>query len=542
MKHQLCFALASIALALPATAQGQIGPDITISKVGDNSSDFPWYGDNGAGTLANYSLATTSCNLGDVPVYWYDYNGGASPGANQHPVIGQNIFRIMDGRIEQLGQSFLKHGFCAVNEPGCTSCQGTNCDTLGIGCNDTYWGTLNDGRSGAAKSDMNANTGYNPYPSVTSPVGGTHRGRLKVEIAKMGNPGAVYVAEGQYLSEHDQLAGNGRNNASWIQINTNNYQNLAQIGGTVMQESAIDAWQALDSGVITNEMVNVDEGGAGVHGWFPFAYKFVDLGGGLWRYEYAVQNLTSDRSGASFSIPVNDSLTVSDVFFNDVDYHSGEPYDNTDWVWNHANNELKWETTTPHSVNPDGNALRWGTLYSFGFTVNSGPTSTTVTLGLFKPGSPNSIQGNARGPSQEADCGSITRFCNPAVPNSTGNSGVMNVTGSLDVGDDNLTLTASNLPTGSNIGYFIMGDGTNTFTPPGSDGPICIGGGGSFLRYLPPTSNTNEGPGSFSRFVGTTGPVSGNITPGSTWNFQAWHRDGMNPSNLTDAVAVEFCP
>ena len=132
-----------------------------------------------------------------------------------------------------------------------------------------------------------------------------------------------------------------------------------------------------------------------------------------------------------------------------------------------------------------------------------------------------------------------TVYCDPAVPNSTGFPGEITVTGSDVVADDDLTLTATNLPTNSNIGYFIMGTGMNTSTPPGSAGPICVSPG--ILRYLPPIENTNEMPGGFERVVGTSGPQSGNITPGSTWNFQAWHRDSIaGTSNLTNAVSVTF--
>ena len=66
------------------------------------------------------------------------------------------------------------------------------------------------------------------------------------------------------------------------------------------------------------------------------------------------------------------------------------------------------------------------------------------------------------------------RYCTPGTPNSTGNPGAMAVFGSEVVADDQLGLLASDLPPSSNIGYFIMGTGFNTFTPPGSAGPICI--------------------------------------------------------------------
>ena len=60
------------------------------------------------------------------------------------------------------------------------------------------------------------------------------------------------------------------------------------------------------------------------------------------------------------------------------------------------------------------------------------------------------------------------------------------------------------------------------------------------LRYLPPVENTTELAGGFTRSVGTSGPVSGAITAGSTWNFQAWHRDGTGDSNMTNAVSILF--
>ena len=130
-------------------------------------------------------------------------------------------------------------------------------------------------------------------------------------------------------------------------------------------------------------------------------------------------------------------------------------------------------------------------------------------------------------------------YCTPAVPNSGGQPGVVAVHGSAVVSDDDLTLFATDLPTDSNLGYFIMGTGTNAFVPLGSAGPICVAPG--IQRFLMPVNNTNELPGGFSRVVGTAGPVSGNITAGSTWNFQAWHRDfAAGASNLTDAVSVTF--
>ena len=84
----------------------------------------------------------------------------------------------------------------------------------------------------------------------------------------------------------------------------------------------------------------------------------------------------------------------------------------------------------------------------------------------------------------------------------------------------------------------------NTFIP-ARERPARSASTPGLLRYLPPVSNTNELPGRLlSRDVGTSGPDLEHASPpGSTWNFQAWHRDSAaGTSNFTDAVSVKFCP
>ena len=114
-------------------------------------------------------------------------------------------------------------------------------------------------------------------------------------------------------------------------------------------------------------------------------------------------------------------------------------------------------------------------------------------------------------------CTSVgTRFCDAAVPNSTGEVGSLFVQGSPIVAEDDLRLLAAPLPFEPNIGYFLMGTGSSTFVPPGSAGPICVAPG--IRRYLDPIENTTElrdvyGPfyGGFRRVIGTSGPVSSEI-------------------------------
>ena len=118
------------------------------------------------------------------------------------------------------------------------------------------------------------------------------------------------------------------------------------------------------------------------------AAKATDLGTGFWRYEYAVNNLNSDRSIGSFSVPCAAGATVQNIGFHDLAYHGGDGigntnYDGTDWPGAFAGGTVTW-STTPFATNQNANAIRWGTLYNFRFDTNRPPTTGSVTLGEFK--------------------------------------------------------------------------------------------------------------------------------------------------------------
>ena len=59
-----------------------------------------------------------------------------------------------------------------------------------------------------------------------------------------------------------------------------------------------------------------------------------------------------------------------------------------------------------HDENANANALRWNTTYTFRFDADAPPADTDATIGLFKPGSPDSVTLAAAGPSAKA-CGCV---------------------------------------------------------------------------------------------------------------------------------------
>lgn len=139
------------------------------------------------------------------------------------------------------------------------------------------------------------------------------------------------------------------------------------------------------------------------------------------------------------------------------------------------------------------------------------------------------------------DCDSplFTNYCDPAVANSTNQPATLSAAGSPFVADNNLTITASNVPQ-NQFGLFIVSM-TQGFVPGigGSQGNLCLGPLG---RY----GIVNSGlTGTFSQTIDLTAvPLNPTVAiqPGDTLNFQAWHRD-LNPgptSNFTNGLQVIF--
>jgi len=380
------------------TVCGGGGPDVIV---GDLTGPANY---SSVGGIEAFSVGTTSCNIGSQNLNWIASN-------NQHPVIAQNMYRLKDGRFEQVGVGWLKHGFTALtgNLCGC-GCNGQGGSVLGVGCSDPYTASRNGFQgwpSGGLgpRFEVNSHTGVFTYPYTFRGVtGNSIFKRVQVQISDLDpavNGGGLYFMSGQYIAPDDAGAGNGDNNESYRQatISGSGSSWSASFSGsfpTQREQAAIRAWGDNEAGVTET---NVRVPGEGL---FILAAKATDLGNGFWHYEYAVQNLNSDRSERSFSVPVPDAATVQNIGFHDVFYHSGDgfnsttanpvTFDGTDWSTTHAGGFITWETQT-FAANPNANALRWGTLYNFRFDVNLAPDAVqgTVTLGLFKPGTPTTV-------------------------------------------------------------------------------------------------------------------------------------------------------
>jgi len=380
------------------------GPDVIVGDVEDVAQfNAP------VGTQVGLAIGTDSCNNGDQPVDWF-----ALP-QTDHPVVPQNLYRMSggannDARFEQIGQSWMKHTFLALQDSVCGTCNTSPpCNPgpqLCPGCSDPYTSGLNGDQSSiGSRAWVNPFTGS--FPSTANNHSGhSHDGvshRILVETSDLipgQNVGASYFGEAAYISPHEYTwcqshptQCNMFNNYSYRQFSVTggpSFFGFPSVGSTVRMQAAIQAWAA--AGATVNQ-IEPDPGNDGA--WF-MGYKVTSPSAGVWHYEYALFNMNLDRGIQSFSVALNAGANVSNIGFHAPPQHPGwandgtfnnQGYSSTPWAVTQASDSITWNTET-FAQNQNANAIRWGTLYNFRFDADQPPQAASATVGFFKTGSP----------------------------------------------------------------------------------------------------------------------------------------------------------
>ncbi len=381
------------------------GPDVIVGDI------FGLAQFGSSGTQVGLATGITACNNGDTDLDFF-----ALPSAD-HPVIAQNLYRMSGGatnddRFEQVGQSWLKHTFAALEQNDCgfgCSPSGTGGTHLGAGCSDVESASSNASQNGlGSRAWVNPFTGVFPgsNPGPTNHTGHTHTGvshRILVEGSDLNttlNSGATYYAEAQCLAPHEYTwcqthAGqcNMYNNVSYRRFNVTGTTSFvfAAVGSTVRTAAAITAW--------TGATINTIEPAPGQDGRAFVGYKVTNPSAGVWHYEYALYNENLDRAIQSFSVPLGCGITVNNLGFHAPlnppgfanDGTQGDAgFSNTPWTSNQTPDAISWNTET-FAQNQNANAIRFGTLYNFRFDSNRPPQTVNATVGFFKTGSPISV-------------------------------------------------------------------------------------------------------------------------------------------------------
>ena len=489
------------------------------------------------GGQSAYSFGTTTCNVGTAAATYE----ALTP---DHPLIGQNLYRIEEGRLEQIGMGWMRHTYLPLQQSLCCSCNPAASGMLGPGCSDTNSSSTDANQAILGpRSQVNGFTGTFPYPFQTAgQTGDAVYKRLQAataDIEPIAHPSATYVGEVFVVDPMDAAASNGRNGYSWQLLNRNPFPTggayrFSSSGPTQPLEPAIYAWAAVDPTVSFHDVQVPGEG------LFVAASHVIPNGDGTWRYEYAVQNINSDFSGQSLTVSVG-TATISEVGMSFPEYHSGEPYTNTPWSGAVGAGSVTW-ACLPFAQDQNANALRFGTTYSFWFTADEPPAAGDVSLGFFKPGHPAAQIIQLDVPSDGPVV--ANNYCMQA-PNST-----MVPTGlwvsSVDLTARTINVDVTSMPTGQ-FGFL-----ATSLTPDqinmagGSAGNLCLGGtigrlvGGVVFQAsaggaatIPVDLDVIPTPN------GTTG-----VMTGETRYFQAWHRDvsagGGPSSNFSFGLSVSF--
>jgi hypothetical protein len=337
-------------------------------------------------------------NVGSTDVPWIVKFSQPGPGnfqlapygIDQHPFLVWNLYRVSNGVLQQIGVSGLKHAFTTVN----TNCGCAGGATLWVSCEDTYGvGTNNSTDSLGPRSELNPRTGIwrrcgsifdtncdgtaNGVPGFTGPADNR---RMVVLETDLQTPGATYYFDSWYVVRDDV---NIFNTMGYRQVSLSfngstwsfNPVTSLTLGATV------DAWvnpAAPGPNADNERIVHAD-------GNLTLAVRATDLGGGQWRYNYALMNHDFNRNISSFSVPLPSSAVVSNVTFADVDRDPA-----TDWVGTATpGTSMKWSLPAPVPGQKKSPQLKWGTLYSFGFEANVAPSAVgamTAHLGIWERG------------------------------------------------------------------------------------------------------------------------------------------------------------
>lgn len=332
-------------------------------------------------------------NVGDRDVPWFPkfFADSAPYGNDQHPYLVWAMYRQdADGSLVPLGVSGVKHAFFAQNT-GCT-CNGDY--VLYRGCGDLYSAATNDMASVLGpRSEIDPSSGrwgrcgsvFDPDCNGSQDSSGfaqPFERRLlaaEADLLPMLNPGARWFIEAWYVVRDDANLDNsmgfrevlpGKNGTAWSFPTTSPLQAGPLISQWVDPASPTALSQA-------HRLTLAD-------GRIQLAVQVSDLGGGQWRYRYALMNLDyadSQFSGSGSALRMESSRGVHGIRWlverSDIDnliFRDDDRQPASDW---------SAPATGPLQLTaPPGADLGWGRLASISFDSSQPPTLDEITLQL----------------------------------------------------------------------------------------------------------------------------------------------------------------
>lgn len=329
------------------------------------------------GSERAYSVGGVWCNASSAPLAW-------SAIGVEHPVTATNLLRVAEGRLVHIGASWAYHHGCPLQSNACGTCvpePGGCAPSLGAGCSTTSTaGALGTQSTLAPRSQIDASAVAFPFPFQAPPASGTLARRCRVDLAQL-DPGTYGSGHFAFhtLTLHpaatEPTDGLGGSAVRSIQSEALTQSGLAVFAGPALPvATAIDFWRSVHDDVWVADLP--------IDGLVRVGMRVVPLGD-AYRYEMAIENLNSHESIQALVVPLR-GASATDPFFACPLPHSGEVTSGADWPVA-IGPEIAW-ATTPFEKDPLANAIRWGTVYSFGFTSSRPPAPGWIVVTGFRGG------------------------------------------------------------------------------------------------------------------------------------------------------------
>lgn len=336
-------------------------------------------------------------NLGEADVPWiakFEENTVYPYAPNdQHPYLVWSLYRLHQGRVEQLGVSGVKHAFNTVNLHCDLDCEyikvNTNSgDVLGPGCEDVYGASTNDmnsamGPRGEIVASQGAFTSTDSFFDSNDDGAQDHESeefenRLLVEEAALLAPNARYFVDAWYLVQCDADIWNSMGFREVAPVADGDGW-LFPFVGSFEQGPAIDRWVAEGSGgnlVSDHAVVTVASESPEAacpegmpQGHARLLVRVERLAGG-YHFIYALQNYDIDRGIDGIEIPLADGASAGGMSFG------GPGAENWSGSLDESNDRIEF------APQAGGEPLGWATLHRFEFITSASPAHGTISLAL----------------------------------------------------------------------------------------------------------------------------------------------------------------
>jgi len=324
-------------------------------------------------------------NVGTANVPWQRQFSGAFPPYNtdQHPFLVWALFRESGGFFEPIAYSDVKHAFLTINS-NCAPGSCTIGTVLGLGCEDVYGVGTNGGHLGP-RSEIRPHAGTWAHCNFPAPDTASHfdqvapfcsadnngsgeptlMHRATARDSELSVAGAKYYITSWYVVRDDINIFNSMGWRRIVPVRSGNTWSFL-LSTTFSQGSVLDAFVAPAQQTATRSNATFQDPAAGSA---QIAATATDLGGGRFRYVYALMNHDFDPKLGSFSIPIDELVTIEDPRFSDGDSDA-----TNDWTVSTGSGQATW--TAPAS----SAHLDWGTALTISFIANAAPISSAAQI------------------------------------------------------------------------------------------------------------------------------------------------------------------